>query len=75
MIRRIEHDATPEELRKTLSDLNEEIAILDDRLARTPNSIGVVIENTIFSKRSGLLEMRSDLIQRRFDIQRQLDDL
>lgn len=75
MVKRIKHDATPDELRKTLADLDEEIKILNDRLARTPDSIGIVIENTFISQRGGLLEMKSDLVQRRFDIQRQLDRL
>lgn len=73
MIRRIDHDATPEELQATIEDLNADIRVMTRRIRRTSYADAVNIEHTSVNLKSTWMLLKRELTARRDDLRRQLE--
>ncbi len=73
MIRRIDHDATPEELQATIDDLNADIRVMTRRIRRTSYADAVNIEHTSVNLKSTWMLMKRELTARRDDLLHQLE--
>lgn len=72
MVTRIRHNATVEELEKSVADIEESIAILDELLQRTPQNWGTPTELIGISLVGEYQAQRYDLINRKNEILQQI---
>ena len=72
MVQRIKHNATVEELEKSVADIDESIAVLDELLQKTPQNWGTPTELIGISLTGEYQAQRYDLINRKNEILQQI---
>ena len=74
MIRRIEHDATPEELQRSVDDIDTELEILRQRIKRSSYRDAISIDNVSFSLLQEWKAQERELTERKNDLLLQIQE-